>query len=265
MLTIIQGDWEERLKDIPDCSIDLTVTSPPYDDARTYGGHKWEFEHGAIELFRVMKPGGVVCWNVNDMVKDGSETLTSCKQKIFFVEQCGFRIHDTMIWEKTHVACPDSTRYHQMFEYVFILSKGKPKTFNRIADRPNKWAGSTPFSYNSKRLANGAIKKTREVEGRGKISDMGSRSNVWKGNSRAQEEPCHTLEHPAMMPKWIVRDMILSWSNPDDVVLDPMAGSGTVPYQAIATGRRAIAIEINTDYIPLIESACRVTPGLQLC
>ena len=265
-IKILQGDSVEMLKAIPDASVHLVVTSPPYDSLRSYGGNlKWDFEGTALELFRVLVPGGAVCWNVNDSVVDGSETLTSCDQKSFFHRKAGFCIHDTMIWEKTHVACPDSTRYHQMFEYVFVLSKGKPSTFNRISDRRNKWAGATPFSYNSKRLVNGDIKRTREVDDRGAIAEFGSRSNVWKGNSRAQEEPCVTLPQPAMMPKWLVRDLILSWSNIGDTVLDPFAGSGTTGRMAFENNRNAILIEINPDYIPIIEQQIsNVTPDLIL-
>lgn len=264
MLTLFNQDSVEALRSLADGSVQLVVTSPPYDALRSYGGHSWDFEGTARELYRVLCDGGVLCWNVGDQVINGSESLTAFKQVIFFKETVGFLVHDTMIWEKTHVACPDSTRYHQMFEYVFVLSNGKPKTFNRIKDRRNKWAGASPFSYNSKRLVNGDIKRTREVEDRGQIAEFGSRSNVWKGNSRAQDEPCATLPHPAMMPKWLVRDLILSWSNPGDLVADPFAGSGTTGREAIANGRRAWLNEIEPSYIRLCEEACNTTLGLAI-
>lgn len=261
LLTVLCGDWAEQLASLPGQSVDFILTSPPYDNARTYGGHKWEFEGGALQMFRVLKDGGVCCWNVNDMTVDGSETLTSCKQKIFFREVCGFRIHDTMIWEKVHVGAPNAAQYHQMFEYVFVLSKGKPKTFNPIEDRKNIYGGKSPFSYNSKRQANGDIKKTREC---GICAEYGRRGNVWKGNSRAQEDPCAALPHPAMMPKWLARDLILSWSNTGDTVLDPMAGSGTVCREAISNARKSIAIDVNQEYCDLIRQQCDITPGLPL-
>lgn len=260
-LTLLAGDWVEQLLLVPDETIDLTVTSPPYDDARTYGGHKWLFEAGAKELFRVTKPGGVVCWNVNDMVKDGSESLTSCKQKIYFVEQCGFKIHDTMIYEKSNGSKPDKFRYNQCMEYIFVLSKGKPKTFNGIRDKRNVTAGITCRGKHTVRQRDGTMKVRTD---RKVSAAFGVRTNVWKGNTRGQEDFGKELKHPAMMPKWLAHDLIISWSNAGETVLDPMAGGGTVPQQALITGRNAIAIEVNPNYIPLIQSECRVTPELLL-
>lgn len=247
-ITIYCGDNREILPQLEANGVQLVVTSPPYDSLRDYAGYSFDFEATALAMANVLSVGGVICWNVNDSVVDGSETLTSCKQKIFFREQCGLLVYDTMIWEKTHVACPDASRYHQMFEYLFILSRGKPSTFNPIEDRANKWANATPFSFNSKRQTDGSIKRTREVEGRGAIREIGRRSNIWKGNSAAQEAPCKTLPHPATMPNWLARDLVLSWSNQGDMVLDPFAGSGTTLEAAKYSGRRAIGIEINEAY-----------------
>ena len=260
-LEIIEGDWAEVLASMPDDSIDLTVTSPPYDSVRTYGGHKWELEAGAKELFRVTKPGGVVCWNVNDTVKDGGETLTSCKQKIYFVEQCGFRVHDTMIYEKSNGSKPDAYRYHQCFEYVFILSKGRPKTFNPIRDKKNVTPGKTCFGKHTMREIDGtmSVRNDRKI-----AAEFGTRTNVWRGNTRGQEDCGKNLPHPAMMPKWLAGDLILSWSNPGDTVLDPMAGSGTVGAKAVELCRDAIMIDANPEYIRLIRQFCAITPGLLL-
>jgi DNA modification methylase len=264
-LTILPGDCVEQMRTLPADTVQLCVTSPPYDGLRTYGGDcQWDFQATALELYRVLVPGGVVCWNVGDSTLDGSETLTSCKQKIFFREQAGFIIHDTMIWQKVHVAAPNARHYHQMFEYIFVLGKGRITTFNPLVDKPNKFAGAAPFSYNSKRLVNGDIKRTREQADRGVIADFGRRSNVWTGNSRAQESPCQTLPHPAMMPKWLARDLILSFSNPGDTVLDPFLGSGTAAIAALETGRNAIGIEISEEYCALARQLCHVTPGLAL-
>lgn len=268
MLTILQGDWIERLRELPEASVQCCVTSPPYDDLRTYGQgdnlSDWDFPDGSAELSRVMEPGGTICWVVGSQVINGSESLSPFVQAAGFVEECGLRLHDTMIWEKTHVATPCATRYHQMFEYIFVFTKGKQKTFNPIEDRKNLWAGAEPFSYNSKRQQDGSIVKTRDADARGAIREYGRRSNIWKGNSAAQENPCTTLPHPAMMPKWLVRDLILSFSNPGDTVLDPFGGSGTTGMVALELGRKATLIELNPDYVKLIEQRCRVTPGLQL-
>lgn len=247
-LTVIHGDCLAKLHELPAESVQCVVTSPPYDDLRTYGGGSWNFEGMALELSRVLCGGGVICWNVGDSVVGGSETLTSAKQKIYFREVVGFRIHDTMIYEKTNFAHPEKARYHQTFEYVFILSKGAPKTFNPIKDKPNIWAGGGTFGKNTARQRDGTMKvRTRNI-----ISEFGMRGNVWRGNTRGQEELCSKLKHPAMMPKWLARDLILSWSNIGDMILDPFAGSGTTGEIALGLSRDCTLIELNGDYLPLI-------------
>lgn len=260
LLTVLQGDCVEKLKEIPDGSVQLGVTSPPYDNLRTYGGFTWDFEKTALQLYRVLCDGGILCWNVGDSVVDGSETLTSAKQKIFFREECGFRVHDTMIYEKSNFANPDTTRYHQLFEYVFILSKGKPRCFNPIRDKPNVYAGAMPLGINTKRERNG----DKSQRPRRQYSELGMRGNVWKGNTAGQERPCEACAHPAMMPKWLAHDLILSWSNVGDTVIDPLAGSGTTGKEAIELGRKAILIELNPAYLKIINETCNVTLGLAL-
>lgn len=260
--TTICGDSAVELKKLPGESFHLCVTSPPYDNLRTYGGFaQFDFDTIAKELYRVMVPGGVVCWNVNDSVVDGSETLTSCNQKIFFREECGFRIHDTMIWERNGISFPDANRYHQSFEYIFVLSKGKPRVFNPIEDKINRWAGMGSFGQRTERQSNGDMKQ-REWK---TTKEVGRRTNIWNGRTAAQETICQSETHPARMPSWLAHDLILSWSNPDDHVLDPFGGSGTTAKVAIGLSRRATLIEINPDYIPIIESYCsQSTQGLAI-
>lgn len=228
-----------------DNSVDLTVTSPPYDKQRMYNGFVFDFERTAQGLYRVTKEGGVVVWIVNDSTVDGSESLTTCKQKIFFREECGFNIHDTMIWNKPNFSNPSKNRYHQTFEYMFILSKGKPKTFNPIKDKKNKYL--TCLGKNSFRQTDGTMSERKKNVG----SEFGMRTNVWQGNTRGQEEMCVALEHPAMMPKWIARDHIITWSNEGDLVYDPFSGSGTVTTEAHLLNRKWIASEISGEYYEL--------------
>lgn len=258
---IIIGDSAESLRTLESGSVHLVVTSPPYDQLRTYGGHSWDFEATARELYRVLCDGGVCCWNVNDAVVDGSETLTSFRQAIYFKDVAGFRVHDTMIYEKSNGSKPDPTRYNPCAEFVFVLSKGRPRCFNPIKDKPNVTFGKPCFGIHTMREKDGSmsVRKERKV-----AAEFGTRSNVWKGNTRGQEDAGNPLPHPAMMPRWLARDLILSWSNAGDVVADCFAGGGTTPAAAIETGRQAIAIEINPEYAPLIERACMVTPGLAL-
>lgn len=262
MIRILHGDCVEEMRKLDAGGVQLVVTSPPYDDLRTYGGHTWDFEATALELFRVLCDGGVVCWNVGDSVVAGSETLTSAKQKIFFREACGFRIHDTMIYEKSNFSNPDRTRYHQLFEYVFILSKGRPRVFNPIKDKPNVYAGYRPLGLNTKRERNGkqSLRPVRQY------SEFGMRGNIWRGNTAGQELPCSSCPHPAMMPKWLARDLIISWSNAGDTILDPLAGSGTTGLEAVKLGREALLIDSNTEYIELMRTRFdSITPGLALC
>lgn len=255
MMKLIIGDSVEEMRLMDSSSVDLVVTSPPYDKLRTYGGLVWDFENSAAQIFRVLKPGGVCCWVIGDAIVEGSESLSSFRQAIYFKDVCGFKVSDTLIWKKVHVAAPNSRQYHQMHEYVFVLSKGLPKTFNPIKDRPNKWFGKSPFSYNSKRQADGEIKRTNA---RKPIAEFGKRSNVWEGNSRAQENPCAKLNHPAMMPKWLARDLIISWSNEGDLVLDPFVGSGTVMLESEKLSRNSIGIDKNPDYAPIVRQHCGI-------
>jgi len=262
MIQILTGDCREVLASLPSDSIPCAVTSPPYDGLRNgaYAGLTWDdFMVIARQLYRVLMPGGVLCWNVNDATVNGSETLTSCKQKIFFAEECSFRIHDTMIWKKLNFSHPESVRYHQIFEYVFILSKGAPAAFNPIKDRPNVMAGKIG-SYG----ANTYTKRNGEKGTRPRYvnTEFGMRYNLWEGHTRGQEELHNGLEHPAMMPKWLARDLILSFSNPGDTILDPMGGSGTTGRAAVELGRKAILIELNPEYAALCHESCNVTPGM---
>jgi site-specific DNA-methyltransferase (adenine-specific) len=258
MLTILQGDALTRLRELPDESVQCCVTSPPYDNLRTYCGFSWDFEAIAKELYRVMCAGGIVCWNIGDSVVDGSETLTSAKQKIFFREQCDFRVHDTMIYEKSNFGHPERSRYHQLYEYVFILSRGKPRVFNPICDKRNTWAGTGTFGRNSVREKDGSM----GIRKRNLITEFGMRGNVWRGPTSGQEgQLCNGSIHPAVMPEWLAHDLVLSWSNVGDTILDPFAGSGTTGMVALELSRKAILIELNPKYCDLIRKRCTVTPG----
>lgn len=241
------GDAATELKNIAPDTIDLIVTSPPFDNARTYGQTvlKWDFQTLAKELFRVLKHGGVVCWNVNDMMTNGSESLSHARQAIYFVDKCGFNLHDTMIYKKSNFSHPEKVRYHQVFEYILILSKGSPKTFNPIKDKKNAAAGCVGnLGVNTFTEKDGS----KSVRPKKVTAEFGMRLNVWEGNTRGQEEMCIKLKHPAMMPKWLARDLIISWSNPGEIILDPFAGYGTTLLEAEKLNRKTIGIEINTNY-----------------
>ena len=249
-VTLYHGDNVQTMREaIPDASIDLVVTSPPYDNLRTYGGHTWDFEGLAAELWRAIKPGGVVVWIVNDATVDGSETGTSFRQALHFKE-LGFRLHDTMIYLKEHLQFPDSVRYYNAFEYMFVFSRGQPSSVHLIADRENASAG---------RIVNG---HERRPDGRvvprpcagNACAEKGVRWNWWK-ITHAQRGV--ETAHPATFPESLARDHILSWSNEGDTVLDPFSGSGTTLKMARLMGRKGIGIEIHQAYCDIAAERLR--------
>ena len=236
----------DTMKRMPDNFIDLTVTSPPYDDLRTYKGYCFDFENVAQELFRITKHGGVLVWIVGDATIDGSETGTSFKQALYF-KSIGFKLHDTMIWNKQMFSAVGSLklRYAPVFEYMFIFSKGTPKTFNPIKDRINKSFGRKITGTNVT-----ANRSSRKVSCYGNdINEFGQRFNVWEMSS----EMNRTIKHPAPFPEQLANDHIISWSNECDIVYDPFAGSGTTGKMAILNKRKCIMSEISAEYCDIIK------------
>ena len=249
---IICGDNAKILAGMPSDYIALTVTSPVYDDLRAYNGYSWDFEALARQLFRVTKPGGVVVWVVADATIDGSETGSSFRQALYFME-CGFNLHDTMIYSKTNPVPLNHNRYEQEFEYMFIFSKGKIKTFSPLlipTIAPNRFqrrAGAQGHAHESAFRSSGkpTISKVSKCKGNVWYYTVGAKK---KGNT-----------HPAQFPEALARDHITSWSNVGDLVFDPFLGSGTTAKMAIETGRRFAGIDISEEYCHLarrrIESA----------
>ena len=238
------GDCLELMKNIPDGAVDLTVTSPPYDNLRTYNGFSWDFENTARELLRITKNGGVVVWIVGDSYdKKGSETLTSFKQALFFKE-IGFNVHDTMIYQKNSYPFPPYNRYYQQFEYMFVLSKGKPKTANLLRQK-TKWRKDTN-QVSTCRNADGSTSAMKYEKGKeDRILD-----NVWlinTGYMRTTKDK-FAYKHPAMFPEELCEKHILSWSNEGDIIFDCFMGSGTTGKMAVLNNRRFIGIELDEDY-----------------
>ena len=213
---------------MPDSSIQATITSPPYDDLRKYNGYSFEFEAVAAELWRVTAQNGVVVWVVGDATKKGSESGTSFRQALHFMS-LGFNLHDTMIYEKNSPAYPanrNGNRYTQIFEYMFIFSKGKPIS-NLICDKPNKWAGYKDFS--------GKLKNP--------VPEFSPRNNIWKYTTSF-----NGVRHPAPFPEALANDHIISWTLPGDIVYDPFMGSGTTAKMAILNNRDWLGSEISQEY-----------------
>src|SRR5574344_935324 len=236
----------ETMAKMPDCCIDLTVTSPPYDNLRTYNGYIFDFQSVAKELYRVTKKGGVVVWVVGDATVKGSETGTSFKQALYFKE-IGFNLHDTMIYEKAQSCFGSNKCYLQSFEYMFILAKGKLKTINFIRDRKNKVTGVQKMSKTA--LSKDGEKPERIEK---ELKEYGKRKNIWKYGVGGGK-----IDHPAIFPEKLAEDHIISWSNEGDIVLDPFMGSGTTAIACINTNRNYIGFELDKHYCDIANERIR--------
>ena len=243
----------DTMASMKDKFLDLTITSPPYDNLRKYKGNSFDFENVAKELYRTTKEGGVVVWNVSDATVNGSESGTSFRQALFFMD-CGFRLHDTMIYEKAS-RIPTQDRYYNVIEYMFVFSKGKPNALNFIKDHKNKTFG--------------AIKKADKCINKGKNEKSGKlivtgefsrRSNIWKYGTGSNDK----TGHPAVMPEKLANDHIISWSNENDIVYDPFMGSGTTAKMAILNKRNWIGSEISSEYCEIIKKRIADQPQTSL-
>ena len=237
---LYHGDCLEILPQLTE-RVDLVLTSPPYDNLRDYNGYSLDFHGIANALYESMVVGGVMVWVVGDATVNGSETGTSFKQALYFKE-IGFNLHDTMIYLKNQLAFPDDNRYYNAFEYMFVFSKGKPKSFNPIKDRKNVSVGRDV--HGNERKKNGELRKNRACAGN-IISEYGVRWNYWLIYNQARGIQ---TQHPAIFPDRLAQDHILSWTNPGDLVIDCFSGSGTTAVACERLGRRWIGIEISKEY-----------------
>ena len=247
---INNDDCIRFIKKLPDNCIDLTVTSPPYDDLRTYENTLvWDYNtfiKVARELYRVTKKGGVVVWVIGDKTDKGNKSLTSFKHALYF-QEVGFNIYDVIIYEKSGSAPPHPNRYFNSFEYMFVMSKGKPKTINLLKDKKNSCAGMS--SSGTRREKDGSL----TTKGKKVINEYGIRTNIWKYNNGGgfSSKDKIAYEHPATFPEKLVEDHIKSWSHRGDVVFDPFGGSGT-------TAKISIKLDRKWLYVEKVEKYCDV-------
>lgn len=241
---IYNEDNISLIRRMPDDFIDLTVTSPPYDNLRDYKGYTFDFETLAKELYRVTKPGGVVVWVVGDATVNGSETGTSFRQALQFIG-IGFNLHDTMIYEKTKIvpSDPAAKRYYQGFEYMFVLSKGRPKICNYIKV-DSKYAGKKAVSANRKKDGTMRTDGTERQKGR-VVGEKKIKGNIWAYSNEG------VRNHPAPFPLRLSKDHIISWSDKGDLVFDPFMGSGTTAVAALDVDRKYIGAEISKEYVEI--------------
>jgi len=244
MIQLIHGDCLEEMKKLEESSVDLTVTSPPYDNLRTYNGNndQWSeqvWKDCIQELYRVTKEGGVVVWVVGDATIKGSETGTSFKQALWAME-CGFRLHDTMIYQKQFYVPLTHNRYEQSWEYMFVFSKGKPKTFNPI--KTATLYGGKKNTTTHRKTGDELMKATGYGKERKHSRII---ENIWT------LQPQRGNKHPAVFPEQLAHDHIISWSNEGDTVLDCFMGSGTTGKMAKQLGRNFIGIELDKEYFEI--------------
>jgi DNA modification methylase len=240
---VYTGDCVELMKKLPDNLIDLTVTSPPYDNLRTYKGYSFDFENTAKELYRITKDGGVVVWVVGDATIKGSETGTSFRQALHF-KDLGFNLHDTMIYAKENPMPLTHNRYEQQFEYMFVLTKGKPKTFNPLLKENKDYGKNKGGTFRHTGEETAAKHKKEQTK------KHGYKNNIWfysigRGGTT---KDIYAFKHSAMFPEKLAEDHILSWSKENDLVFDPFAGSGTTLKMAKVNNRNFLGFEISEEY-----------------
>jgi len=246
-------DCVEGMKMIPNNFIDLTVTSPPYDNLRTYNGYNFDFNSVAKELYRITKEGGVVVWVVGDATVKGSETGTSFKQALYFKE-IGFNLHDTMIYAKENYVPLTHNRYEQQFEFMFIFSKNKPKKFNPIKipciqsgkTKKSSWTFESGSTKENSSIRSGKHRKD-EIQN---VNTDKIKPNIWFygcGKNLTTKDKI-AFQHPAIFPEQLANDHIISWSNEGDIVFDPMCGSGTTCKMAILNNRKYIGMDCSKEY-----------------
>lgn len=245
----INADCREALNNLSEESVDLIITSPPYDSLREYKKEiEWNFDvfkDIAKLLYKTLKDGGTMVWVVGDATIKGNKTLTSFKQAIYF-QEIGFNVYDVIIYEKSGSGPPHPNRYFNTFEYMFILTKGKPKTVNLLNDKKNKWGGQLTFGDITRREKDGTLTN----KGQKRVKEYGVRTNIWRYNNgkgfATKDKTAH--KHPAIFPEELAKDHILAWSNENDIVLDPFGGSGTTIKMAEELNRRWIYIEKVKEY-----------------
>lgn len=246
---LVCGDASKTLETIEDQSVDMVLTSPPYDNLRDYdGGFSFDFEAVANQLFRVLKKGGVVIWVVGDATINGSETGTSFKQALYF-KSIGFNLYDTMIYRKQNYAPKTHKRYEQEFEFMFCLSKGKPKTFNPIM-QACKYAGQKfrgkPSYYKSHKAGRISVDHGEFV---GNVKIKGNIFTYLVGSAEAPKY----IKHPAVFPMKLALDQISTWSNEADTILDPFVGSGTSAHASVQLKRNFIGIDQSQEYLAMAQ------------
>lgn len=255
--SIYHADCVELMKSMDENFVDLTVTSPPYDELRNYNGYHFNIDDIAKGLYKVTKKGGIVVWVVGDKIKNGNRSLTSFKQALLF-QSVGFNVHDVMIYRKKNTPFMRTNAYTNCYEFMFVLSKGNPKTFNPLKVKTAR-QGLEMMPFN--KGADGINRKTM-----GELKPEKKRDNIWEyatglGGTTSDKI---AFKHPAVYPEKLAEDHILSWTNPGDVVFDPMCGSGTTCKMALINNRQYIGCDISQEYADLTEQRLRLVTSRRI-
>lgn len=250
MNQIISGDAIDVMRRMPVDSIDLVVTSPPYDELRNYKTYTFDFEPMAQGLFRVVKKGGVIIWVVGDKIRKGNRSLTSFRQALYF-QDIGFNVHDVMIYKKKNTPFMRSNAYTNCYEFMFVLSKGSPNAFNPLKNKTVR-QGQEMLPFN--KGADGVNKKIL-----GELKAEKTATNIWEYavGLHGSTSDRFAFEHPAIFPEKLAEDHILSWTNEGDIVFDPMCGSGTTCKMAAKNKRNYIGCDISEEYVDLAKKRLR--------
>ena len=258
MIKLINDDCIIAMNKLIDdgVKVDMILTSPPYDNLRTYEDTLvWNediWKQVIFKCFDILKDSGVMVWVVGDATIKGSETGTSFKQALY-AKEVGFNLHDTMIYQKKSCYAHDlrNKRYKHIFEYMFVLSKGTPKTYNEIKDEPVLNYGKI-YSGGKGRNKNGELRKSRSFS----MNEFQARYNIWRISTD------HRSMHPAIFPEKLAYDHIVSWSNENDLILDPFMGSGTTGKVAKELNRNFIGIELVEQYFNIAKDRINTNNNL---
>lgn len=240
-------DCIDLMKEMDEGIVDLTVTSPPYDSLRNYKGYSFDFASIAKGLFRVTKKGGIVVWVVGDKIKNGDRSLTSFRQALYF-QEIGFNVHDVMIYKKRNTPFMRSNAYTNCYEFMFVFSKGKVNTFNPIMEKTvRQGLEMMPFNKGPEAINQKTLKELKPQK---------TKNNIWEyavglGGTTNDKE---AFQHPAVFPERLAQDHIISWTNPGDLVFDPMCGSGTTLKMAKKNNRQYIGCDISKEYVALTKN-----------
>lgn len=242
---IICGDAFEIVRSWPASSVDMVVTSPPYDGIRDYKGFSLNLSAVGQELHRILKDGGVVAMVIQDQTKNFGKSLTSFRTILDWCDRVGFKLFETVIYRKYGAeGAWWNKRFRVDHEYIPVFLKGeRPQYFNKEHLKiPSKHGGKT-MTGGGTRLTNGVRIATRAIT----INPFKCRGTIWEYMT-AGDGSRLKHQHPATFPNQLPYDFIQCFCPPDGIVLDPFVGSGTTTVAAKNLDRSYIGIDIAPAY-----------------